>query len=182
MKATKGLSHSVVDGQKRCPRCKAWKPVSEFYTKKNGHPESRCRPCKSASHHEQPVSPTLPERFFAKLDKLENDVGVGCWGWNGAINNTGYGVIFTGGRPYLDIAARVSLRLHGIEVPSRWTTGLVVDHMCYNPICSNPQHLRIIPQRDNANKYARRERAAERSRATKTAKRPLLTPSLFRSD
>lgn len=94
-----------------------------------------------------PVAP----RFWAKVEKRGPEE---CWEWKGAKNEIGYGMMWWNGRT--DRAHRVSLHLHGVELPDRRTTGLVVDHICHNKLCVNPAHLRIVTQTDNVFKYAHR--------------------------
>lgn len=85
------------------------------------------------------------EKFWPKVERRGP---AECWPWIGARNELGYGMFWHDNRT--DRAHRVSLMLAGIEVPNRWTTGLVVDHICKNRGCVNPAHLRIVPHRDNS--------------------------------
>lgn len=64
----------------------------------------------------------------------------GCWVWIGAMFNTGYG------------------NVDGITTSHRfmWETmvgpiadGLVIDHLCSNRACCNPDHLEPVTQRVN---------------------------------
>lgn len=93
----------------------------------------------------------LSERFWAKVSK--DTIGTGCWEWTGATNNHGYGSIWEvrDGKGHIAVAHRVSWKLAGRELPG-WKneTGLVLDHMCRNPRCVNPDHLRIVTYRDNS--------------------------------
>lgn len=83
---------------------------------------------------------TLEERFWAKVDKTE-----GCWNWTGAHGEQGHGQIFTHGRSGTTPAHRVSYEMHVGPIPE----GLVVDHMCHNPPCVNPAHLRLATVKQN---------------------------------
>lgn len=85
------------------------------------------------------------DRFWRHVEKMNPN---GCWAWQGAKNNSGYGVFLpmsrqTGGVPVL--AHRFSLALEGRFVPS----GLAVDHLCRNRSCVNPSHLEIVTMRVN---------------------------------
>lgn len=84
--------------------------------------------------------PTFEKRFWAKVDKRgPND----CWAWTGAANGRGYGSIWRS--PRLERAHRMAYELAYGAIPD----GLVVDHMCHNPKCVNPRHLRICTQAQN---------------------------------
>lgn len=68
-----------------------------------------------------------------------------CWSWNGATNGHGYGLLNRGdGVPAK--AHRVSWEIHFGPIPE----GLGVLHKCDNPECSNPKHLFLGTQKDNA--------------------------------
>ena len=104
--------------------------------------------------------PTLAERFWAKVEKTDT-----CWLWTGAKRFYGYGVIVVHGR--LECAHRVSLGLHGIEIPA----GKVVDHICKVTACVRPEHLRFVTQTENVTVYADRSKKSERLKAAWAAKR-----------
>lgn len=76
--------------------------------------------------------------FWARVEKAES-----CWTWTGAKTSLGYGQLKFDG----DIvgAHRYSLELHGIEV----TKDHYVDHLCHNPSCVNPSHLRATTHQKN---------------------------------
>lgn len=61
-----------------------------------------------------------------------------CWEWSGAANSKGYGVAKHGG--VRDYAHRASHRVFKGEPGD-----LQVDHLCYNKLCINPDHLEAVP-------------------------------------
>lgn len=76
-----------------------------------------------------------------------------CWGWLGAINDSGYG--FMSLKDYPIRAHRLSWLIHRGEIP----TGKWVLHTCDNPSCTNPQHLYIGTHSDNVRDMVERGRS-----------------------
>jgi len=95
---------------------------------------------------------TLLERFTAKYRLDEN----GCWIWQASKLKSGYGVFTDFGRKTVT-AHRWSYRHYKGEIPN----GLVIDHICRQPSCVNPNHLQAIPQSQNIERslYAKKRRA-----------------------
>lgn len=84
---------------------------------------------------------TLPpaERFWEYVTKTS-----GCWQWNGAKNNSGYGT-FNVSRGEHWTAHRYSYSLLVGKIPA----GMVLDHQCFNKSCVNPAHLTLCTQKQN---------------------------------
>lgn len=90
-----------------------------------------------------PPKPSIEDRFWSFVDKTDT-----CWSWTGA-KSFGYGQ-FT--------ISQVHHRAH------RWSyehfvgpipEGMFIDHMCHNPSCVNPAHLRIAtPSQNTRNQRA----------------------------
>ena len=82
---------------------------------------------------------TTLERFTTKY----NVAATGCWNWTAA-RVYGYGKFFVEGR--LVRAHRYSYeQTHG-QIPVGW----YVDHVCKNPSCVNPAHLRAVSPKISA--------------------------------
>lgn len=112
----------------------------------------------------------LSVRFFAKVIKGQSEDD--CWGWSGATEVDGYGVIKSDIRT-ADRAHRVSWRLHFGHVPD----GMWVLHKCDNPPCSNPKHLFLGTCQDNEDDKKRKKRHmfGERSHSAKLTSGGVLT-------
>ena len=82
----------------------------------------------------------------------------GCWVWTGAHDSSGYGNAYVDGR--MRGSHRVSYEHHVGPIPD----GLVLDHLCRNRSCVNPDHLEPVTHREN---ILRGEGvAAQKARAT----------------
>ena len=81
------------------------------------------------------------ERF---ADKVECGPEINsCWVWISADNGTGYGSFRFNRKTKL--AHRFSYELYKGVIPD----GLVIDHLCKNTLCVNPDHLEAVTNKEN---------------------------------
>lgn len=96
---------------------------------------------------ESGYSPDVDEwdvkRFMKYVEMVPES---GCWIWTAALNSFGYGQFGLRTpvrRPYP--AHRVSYVIHHGPI----TTGMVIDHKCRVRSCVNPDHIRMVTQKQN---------------------------------
>lgn len=87
---------------------------------------------------------TLQERLWSRVDKTGE-----CWNWTGYLHPRGYGRIGAtspDGRATVEQAHRVAYADAVGPIP----VGMSVDHRCHNRSCCNPDHLRLVTTKQNA--------------------------------
>lgn len=82
------------------------------------------------------------KRFMENVTKV--DAETGCWLWQGARTEKGYGQFTIGSERVR--AHRMSYELFRGPLPE----DTEVDHVCRNPSCVNPAHLQAVTTRENA--------------------------------
>ena len=75
---------------------------------------------------------------------VELDEATGCRLWTGGVNAKGYGRVSIKKRSLY--VHRITFAIRNGEIPA----GMVLDHLCRNPRCCNPDHLEVVSQRTNA--------------------------------
>jgi hypothetical protein len=86
------------------------------------------------------VTPAVSERFWAKIVQRGD-----CWEWTGGTIGAGYGHFTQGGEQKMMLAHRWAYEAMVGEIPA----GLVLDHLCMNKLCVNPDHLDPVTQAVN---------------------------------
>lgn len=93
--------------------------------------------CSSSCHY--------AHRSFDPASRFSYDVTPdGCWVWNKGLNDAGYGLT-SNGKGKNKRAHVASYELVRGPVPA----GLVLDHLCRNRACINPEHLEPVTRREN---------------------------------
>lgn len=89
---------------------------------------------------------TLMRRWCQKVRLPTEWHNEACWEWIGTKGRTGYGQVHGGnGKRGLLAAHRVAYEAFVGPIPR----GLVIDHLCRNRGCVNPEHLEPVTQRVN---------------------------------
>ena len=83
---------------------------------------------------------TALDRFHSKY--VVDEV-TGCMIWTGSRSPTGYGRLYVGG------VDAYSHRFAYEQFVGPIPDGLVIDHLCRNRGCCNPEHLRVCTNREN---------------------------------
>lgn len=80
-------------------------------------------------------------RFWSKVDKSGE-----CWEWTAYTDKKGYGSFRLNGK--IRKAHRVAYELIKGKIPD----GLVLDHLCRNTSCVNPNHLEPVTNKENVDR------------------------------
>lgn len=84
---------------------------------------------------------SLKERLLSKVQYANT----GCWIWTGCVANK-YGQIGSGEGKQRIRTHRASYMIFKGPIPE----GMVIDHLCRNKLCINPNHLEVVTLKENA--------------------------------
>lgn len=118
------------------------------------------------------VSPELRPRLTATMERNLTSGPGGCIEWTGWLDKYGYGVFrfrTADGRRKMTGAHRMAWLLRRGPIGDG---GLVVDHLCRNRRCCNPEHLELVSNQDNIRRGAivNREMREPRTRLVRPPK------------
>lgn len=96
-----------------------------------------------------------PDERFIRYTMPEPNTG--CWLWCGSLTGAfNYGVFYSQKKGRM-LAHRYSYELHKGSIPD----GLCIMHMCDNPICVNPDHLKPGTRSENSIDKVNKNRQAK---------------------
>lgn len=89
----------------------------------------------------------VQKRFWDKVNRdgsIRPNMDSPCWDWTAGVTEDGYG------RFRIDRSRRVLSHVFSYESErGPRTPGLFIDHVCRNPACVNPSHLREVTNKQN---------------------------------
>lgn len=109
-------------------------------------------------------------RFWSKIDVAAD---TNCWEWRAALNNKGYGRFKIDGKLVSPHRVAYEMANGPIEEDNHQYHGNVVMHICDNPLCCNPAHLKVGKQRDNVRDMARKHRCMPSGKISLELKRQI---------
>ena len=110
---------------------------------------------KTAARDIPELSESDVERFWSRVNVTDRD---DCWQWQGCTSG-GYGRIYVKGK--VALCHRVAWLITTGQQPQNQA----LDHMCRNPRCVNPRHLREVTARLNVQCGAKAKLTQESAQA-----------------
>lgn len=139
-------SYNTTSKRKTCSTCKKEFPesINYFYRNPKGGLRDYCKNCPVSK------SPKIGNKLEQVLDRYQVDEN-GCWNYTGPKDKFGYGIFYYKQSGYR--AHRVSWYLVNGEI----TDKKVLDHLCRNKSCINPDHLEAVHQLENVLRHEKQK-------------------------
>jgi hypothetical protein len=109
--------------------------------------DGRCATCRFLDNGHVTAPSRISDeatRFWSHVEKTDD-----CWNWTGRPSKQGYGRLWTrvddDGRRQIKQAHRWAYETLVGPIPE----GLVIDHLCRNRLCVNPEHLEPVTDLEN---------------------------------
>lgn len=137
--------------KKECYKCgHKFEEASNYGKKfKKSYCSNECRKT-GQSLNDSELNDRFHKRFLKQISKSRNPDN--CWKWKGALDINGYGRFSRG---YKHIPAH---RASWLILMGEISDGMNVLHKCDNPPCTNPSHLYLGTDKDNARDRVERNR------------------------
>jgi hypothetical protein len=103
-------------------------------------------------------SETAPDRFLSKVNHVDAGHVTPCWEWTGCLDYDGYAKFNPDGK--IIRAYRWAYTFYVGQIPE----GLVLDHVCRNRPCVNPEHLEPVTAIENTRRGKEARRRAKESK------------------
>lgn len=137
--AIRGNVPCTIDGCDHMIECRGWCQMHYQRWKKYGDPLTL----------RQPKGLPVIDRFMQYVRKTST-----CWMWAGSISKRGYGRFWDGQSPsnaqVFTGAHRFSYEYFCGPIP----VGMQIDHICRNPSCVRPDHLRLATPKENVEHHS----------------------------
>lgn len=130
------------------------KPMSHKRWERKKYCSPKCQMIGLGKNPDKPDTERFWSRVLVPEDKSR------CWVWFGA-NSNGYGNFNRMNKQNI-LAHRFSWELHKGPIPD----GLFVMHMCDNPSCVNPNHLKLGTNKENSHDSVAKGRITNRPAVT----------------
>lgn len=121
---------------------------------------------------------SIEERFWAKVnksggtpyltDELSGSVSGQCWAWLSSKSTLGYGSIWDNSVKKNRMAHQIAWE---IATGKPFPSGMVVDHLCRNPSCVNPEHLEPVTVAENTRRGLAPVKSRQRAAMSVACKR-----------
>jgi hypothetical protein len=119
--------------------------LAENFSKTNNRDNAKLAPVS--------LPQVLPDSFRAKF---EIDSTTNCWKWKASLNARGYGRFRYGGADSVGGKVWYAHVFSYLVCVSSDTEGLVIDHLCENTSCVNPDHLQAVSHQENIRRIHKR--------------------------